>query len=262
MLLAGLDVPFSEYSLANLLLYRGVHAYRFYDEVEPFVVGVTYDGVKHAMPLQAANASYIQRMLSVSDCLYPVVPHYAAGSKLTLERSEWSDSDSDYLYEADGLAVLRGARKKNAQARRFEEAVSPRLRPMDESAAHAAVAVLDGWLADVGKSAAETDYHNCREALEHLHLLDLIGWLVETGSGEPAGFVLTGHSCNGDVIFHYAKGRRKFVGVYPWMFASLASRFKGRLINFEQDLGNPRFAQSKRALAPCCKLIKYRIGNF
>lgn len=258
-LLAELRQPFSEYSLANLYLFRERHDYRLVDEPSPYLLGVTYDGEEHALPLTDLDDALLESMLDRADCIYPLEPDRAGALQRKGLYSYWNDDDSDYLYRADYLAVLKGARKKLSQARNFELGAAPALEPIASGNLADVKSVLAGWLADVGRREEETDYGNCIEALEAREQLGLSGILARTGGGEPVGFLLSGEDRRGGVIVHFAKGRREYDGVYPWMFSRHAAMLGDCLVNFEQDLGNAGFARSKRALAPMGKLVKYRV---
>jgi hypothetical protein len=247
----------SEYSLANLYLYRDRHAYRLVEDPIPHLLGMTYDGERHALPLAPLDDDgAVATLLDSVDCLYPLeeTEAEALGRRLGIA-IDWRDEDSDYLYDAPRLARLDGAKAKRAQARAFEEQAAPQLAALEEDAA---LAVLDGWLADVGRSAADTDFHECREAIALGKLFGLAGHMTIV-AGDPVAFLLAGPAVNGTRIVHFAKGRRAFAGAYPWMFARFAAICGADRLNFEQDLGKPGFAQAKRALAPVARLRKYRV---
>lgn len=259
LLLDELVRPFSEYSLANLYLFRGQHDYRLVGAPSPYLLGVTYDGEQYALPLTDLDEALLESMLDRADCIYPLERRQAEALQRKGLCFYWNDDDSDYLYRAVDLATLKGARKKLAQARRFELETAPRLESITDGNVANVKLVLAGWLADVGRREDETDYRNCIEALDTREQLGLSGVLARTEGGEPVGFLLSGEDRCGGVIVHFAKGRRKFDGVYPWMFSRFAATAGNCLINFEQDLGNPGFARSKKALAPLAKLVKYRV---
>jgi hypothetical protein len=168
------------------------------------------------------------------------------------------DADADYLYAAGRLAALKGGalKRKRSQAKGFQAGVNPVAVPLDTALAQA---VLDGWLADVGRDSALTDYAACREALVQRDALELEGLLVLSGDGTPLGFLLASALADGCKAVHFAKGRRAQAGVYPWMFARFAATAGVARLNFEQDLGKPGFAQAKRAFDPIARLAKYRL---
>jgi len=250
----------SEYSLANLWLYRGRHAYRLAEAPVPHILGTTYDGERHALPFGPLSPETARRLLDGADCLYPLdraeAEALAAAGGFAADRRE---ADSDYLYAADRLARLDGAKAKRAQARAFAAAAAPRLVPIAAAGEAAARAVLDGWLADVGRAAEATDVAECREAIAMRDALGLDARLVLAGGGDPVAFLIAGPGADGSRIVHFAKGRRAFAGAYPWMFAAYAAQHPGARLNFEQDLGKPGFAQAKRALAPAGRIDKYRL---
>jgi hypothetical protein len=260
--LAALIAPtgsgLSEYSLANLYLYRGRHHYRFHRSPVPHIRGVTYDGAVHALPLGPLSAGSAARLLDECDCIGPLgaeAPALAAALGLDCG---WVEADSDYVYDAARLAALAGAKAKRAQARAFEAQHNPDFVPLTGGRMLLAEEVLGGWFADVGRAPGDTDFAECREALKLRDALGLEGWLAMV-VGEPVGFILAGPAPDGSRIVHFAKGRRAYAGAYPWMFARYAARIGTGPINFEQDLGKPGFAQAKRAFAPAARLHKYRL---
>jgi len=257
-LIAASGSPLSEYSLANLYLYRHRHHYRFVDAPVPHVRGVTYDGEPHVLPLAPLDAMTVDELLVDSACLAPLGSEAPALARRLDLACGWNEDDSDYVYDAARLGQLTGAKAKRAQARAFEESMAPALVAITADNLAQADAVLDGWFEDVGRGAADTDLDECREALALREALDLEGRLV-LARGAPVAFLLAGPGADGSRIVHFAKGRRAFAGAYPWMFAAYAREVGEGRINFEQDLGKPGFAQAKRAFAPAAKLHKYRL---
>ena len=257
-LLSAVDSPLSEYGFANLYLFRDTHDYRFVDCAIPHLRGTAYDGQRHIMPLGPIDEHMIA-LLDEAECLYPIGAEGPAIAERLDLSCTWNDADSDYVYDAARLALLDGAKTKRAQAREFERAQSPVARWFAKNDESEARAVLAGWLADVGRSAATTDVAACIEALSLREALGLEGMLVVRGGGEPVAFLLASVRTDGSRVVHFAKGRRAYAGAYPWMFARYAATCGAVWLNFEQDLGKPAFAQAKRALAPSGQLRKYRL---
>jgi hypothetical protein len=261
---ARLRGPFSETSFANLYLFRRVHNYRVIEGPLPHVEGRTYDGTRHLLPLfdpVTASPEALRRLLRGGRVLYPVSEETTLALAAQGFVAAWNDADSDYFYNAEAMSELEGARAKRSQARKFEREWNPEVRDVEGSTLADAQCVLDRWQADVDKPWAQTDYEACAEALGLRDQLGMFG-LVTYAKGEPAGLVLTSEAADGTVVVHFAKGGRAFDGVFPYMFRELARRVKSssRCLNFEQDLGNPGFRQSKRAFAPAAWLRKYRVG--
>ncbi len=245
----------SEYSLANLYLYRARHAYRLVDGELPHLVGRTYDGRDHALPLCPLDRGAAEHLLEGVDCIYPLhegeARHLSASRRFCLDQRP---EDDDYLYEVRKLAALAGAKTKRAQAAAFER-MGPHLASFDAAAAHA---VLAGWLDDAGRGPDHADGHECAEAIDRCAELGLSGLVVRLAS-EPVAFLLAGPPREEQRIVHFAKGRRSLAGAYPWMFSRFAGMAGTRLLNFEQDLGNAGLAQAKRALGPLAKVPKFRL---
>jgi hypothetical protein len=251
----------SEYSVSNIFLYRHRHDYRLVNGRVPMIVGRTYDGVSHILPLGPLDDAAIDDALSLADCVYPLdeIEALRIGERKSLAAS-YNDADSDYIYDAARLSRLEGAKLKRSQAASFDREASPQLLDMDSVGEAAAYRLLEGWFDDVGRPVEATDLAECREAIALRHSLGLEGWIA-VSEGQAAGFVLAGSNRAGTRTIHFAKGRRACAGVYPWMFARFAESCGAQTLNFEQDLGNPGFAQAKRALGATARIRKYRVGH-
>jgi len=241
----------SEYCFANLFLFRHRHRYRICDEPVPHLRGITYDGEVHALPLVDLDRGIADALLaSEVTCLYPFAAEteaQAAGLGLSCG---FNPADSDYWYDASELMTLTEAGDRRRQATTFETAHAPRIEQWSGAAGHAALKVLQGWLADVGRERDATDFAECKEAIALMQELGLEGRLVRIGGGQPVAFLIASARADGVRVVHFAKGRRAHSNAYPWMFARYAGEKGARWCNFEQDLGNPGLAQSKRAYGP------------
>ncbi|MDG6079840.1 DUF2156 domain-containing protein [Erythrobacter litoralis] len=258
---AALEIgPFApaEYSFANLWLFRNRHDYRLVEDGLPHIRGITYDGEVHALPLEKPSGDNFRALLSTGvDCIFPVGD---AVSQLVEElglRCDHRDADSDYWYDAAAMAQLSGAKARRSQARQFETTLAPEFEDWSDHCVTEALQVLEGWSEDVGRPADRTDIAECREALDLTGELGLEGCLVKV-SGEAVAFLLSSGTRDTRIV-HFAKGRRQYSAAYPWMFSQYAGRSGAQWINFEQDLGNPGLAQSKRAYVPAKRQSKWRL---
>jgi hypothetical protein len=258
-LLQATGSPLSEYSFANLYLFRQRHDYHVIAGDAPAVLGRTYDGERHALPLGPLTQESAHAMLERADCLFPIDEAHAGAAEALGLASDWREADCDYVYDRADLGVLAGAKAKRAQARSFAAQCAPTPEPLTPSLEAEANEVLDGWMADTHRAPGETDDDACREAIGSLSALELSGLLVRTGDGRPVAFMISSTGAAGSEIVHFAKGRRAFDGVYPWMFARFAQLSAADELNFEQDLGHPGFAQSKKAFAPKLRRRKLRL---
>lgn len=260
-LLRDLGSPLSEYSFANLFLFRRVHGYRLIRHPLPHVLGTTYDGVTHAMPLVELEAGAVRVLLGRARCIYPLtedMARRALGHGMSLE---WNDDDSDYTFDAARLAELEGKvlRPKRAQAQAFAATVNPSVAPLGPGNLSSAVEVLELWAGQVNRSSDETDYAACREALENFDALGLNGLVINDARGAACGFLLAQRIGKGGVAVHFAKGNREYAGIYPFMFSQFAARAGASWLNFEQDLGKAGLRRAKRALDPSGQMRKFRL---
>ena len=250
----------SEYCFANIYLFRGRHGYRLIDESMPHLRGTTYDGAIHALPLAPLDAPAMASLLqSGIDCIYPLSSEPSDRLIQAGWRREFVQADSDYWYDGAAMAQMRFAKGRRAQGLAFAAEFQPSFEGWNDAAVAEAHAVLEGWLDDVGRDIAATDYGECREAISLVGELGLEGGLVRTGQGEAVAFLLASRRADGIRVIHFAKGRRAYSGAYPWLFANYAQVSEARLLNFEQDLGNPGLAQSKRAYLPIEQRKKWRL---
>jgi hypothetical protein len=257
LLAARPDLAFSEASFANLFLFRGVHDYRFHRRPWPHIAGVTYDGVRHTMPLVALSPSRAEALLARAECLYPV--DAAEVAELGPDwQSHYIADDSDYLF--DTAALRRLPKKKRQQAERLEQALMPALTLDAAGFEDLVLPILDQWLVEVGKPRQTTDYDICREAIAHAQVLGLQSAIVSI-AGTPRGFLLGSGLPDGSVAVHFAKATRTIPGLYPWLFSRFARRCGRYRLNFEQDLGHAGLRQAKRALEPLRLLHKYRVSR-
>ena len=260
--LRPIQTGLSERCAANLVLFRSAHGYRL---TEDAVIGETYDGQKHVMPLvgiRSASDSQLARWFDLAPALYPLdeteIGRFGVGYTISANAD-----DADYIYDCARMATMVGpiARKKRAQADRFQQQSRPFTRSLEGDAVPDALAVLDQWQSDVAKPWSATDYAACREGLLNIETLGLEGRITYTGEGAAAGFVLGGAVAPDTFAVHFAKGGRRHRDIFPYMFRELAQRFEQRFarLNFEQDLGSVGFRHAKRALAPSGQLSKYRV---
>lgn len=260
-LLRELDLPLSEYSFANLYLFRAVHRYVLVFHPLPYVLGVTYDGVKHAMPLARFSGTDVGSLLEHASCIYPVTDEIAQGAAGFGLQSRWNDDDSDYTYDARKLAALEGRtlRPKRIEAEAFAAMARPSIAPIGAGDLDKAFDTLELWASQVDRAKADTDYHACREALANFEALGLSGIVISDSAGVPCAFLLAQSLGRNGAAVHFAKGNRNYPGVYTYMFSQFAARTGASWLNFEQDLGKPGLRQAKRALDPAAQLRKYRL---
>lgn len=256
----------SDYSFANLYLFRRAHDYRYLDGDWPGIAGRSYDGQRHFLPLfdpARAPAEVLGAFLARHECFFPLDAGCADGLVSRGLALASRRNDADYLYPlAQFLGypgrALRNKRLQLQQARRFSLALQPLDTPDGRRAAHQ---VLARWMKARDLGAGAADQRPCEEAIEQGSALGLTGWVLRA-DGEPAAFALAEPLVDATWVVRFAKGDDAVPGVYAALFEALATQLAGRArwLNFEQDLGHPGFRQAKLAYRPACLLPKYRLS--
>lgn len=266
-----LDLPLSEYSFANIYLFREKHQYAFHDHGSTaFIRGVTYDGESHLLPLvdMAHAAPQLREALlqemNPGDWLYPVPERWLDLFPEDRYERSYRDADSDYIYETSRMASMAGRKlhKKRNLIKQFEEGYNHRVLSLGEADSAEVLGVLDRWQEDLGAPAEDTDYASCREALTLSPRLPLEGLVVEV-EGLPgrgtAGFLIYEDLPSGVRVIHFAKALKDVKGLYPFLFREGARRTELPWINLEQDLGIEALGRNKRSYQPHHQERKYRI---
>lgn len=258
----------SEYSFANLYLFRDIHDHQVLTE-DGFiaVTGKTYDGHFYVMPtadIRTAGLEQLQAVLPEYDFLFPVPEEWLGAFEAGELTIKFLEGDSDYIYTIDKLSTYQGQKlhsKKNL-LNQFLSLYSPRALPLTRERMKDALEVLETWQQDVGEDKSATDYFPCREAFELYDELVLCGGIYYVDN-EPAGFII-GEELNGRMFaLHFAKGKRKFKGMYQYMYNHFAKIMPKQyeFFNFEQDLGKLALKIAKSSYQPDRMLRKYRVSG-
>ncbi len=264
--LKGIDIPVSEYSFPNAYLFRAVHRYEVLRDREVFLRGVSYDGSTYLMPtwnVKETDVPYLRDMMASVDCLFPVpeawLPIFSTGGF----DFHYKEGDTDYIYTLEKMSTFRGRHlhKKRNLLKQFVTAHSHREVPLTRELMDDAVSVLNEWQAETGLASQDTDYQPCLEALQLYDELVLCGGIYYADD-EPAGFIV-GEELNPETfVLHFAKARKKYKGIYQYMFNSFAKILpaKYRFLNFEQDLDREALRIAKSSYLPDLMLRKFRVS--
>lgn len=256
----------SEFSFANLYLFREAHDYHVATLPEGiFISGRAYDGSRFLMPaakIPKEQTDAVLQLLKEGESIFPVPEEWLPafeGKKVSFTSS---DDDSDYIYTVEKLSTYQGQKlhgQKNL-LNQFLARYTPEARPLTQERMDDAREILEAWQEDVGEEKTATDYFPCREAFERYDALVLCGGIYYV-EGEAAGFVI-GEEIRPDMFaLHFAKGRRKFKGLYQYMYNHFAKILPKQyaFLNFEQDLGKLALRIAKSSYHPDRVLKKYRV---
>ncbi len=256
----------SEYSFANLYLFR--HAHNFHlvvDGQEMWLTGKTYDGHSFVMPTCDIRTQSVEPLLKVArgyDFIFPIDEAWLSSFDPKGVRVEFDEGDSDYIYTTQQMATYQGPKmhgKKNL-LNQFMALYTPEAKPLTKERMADARDVLDAWQADMAESKEETDYAACLEAFDLYDELVLCGGIYYVNQ-EPAGIIM-GEEFNQTMFtLHFAKGKRKFKGMYQYMFNHFTKMLPHHyeFLNLEQDLGKLALKIAKASYHPERMLKKYRV---
>jgi len=256
----------SEYSFANLYLFRQAHDYHVLnDGQEIFLSGKTYDERPFLMPTRDIRTSPVQKLIEIGqnyDFIFPIPEEWLSAFDGYSIESDVNEGDSDYVYSAEKMISLKGPQlhaKKNL-LNQFLSLYVPDPRPLTPDRMADALDVLEIWQVDVGGPKSETDYYSCREAFELYEELVLCGAIYYVND-EPAGFIMGEEFNKSMFTLHFAKGKRKFKGMYQYMYNHFAKMLpqKYEYLNFEQDIGKLALKIAKSSYYPDRMLKKYRV---
>ncbi|MBF0483348.1 MAG: DUF2156 domain-containing protein [Candidatus Omnitrophica bacterium] len=256
----------SEYTFASIYLFRDMYKYELLALGDKYLIrGQTQEGQKFIMPtenLSGVDISYLLEAAKDIDFIYPIPKEWTEIFTSSGAEISFNKNDSDYVFKVERLSTYKGQKlhsKKNL-LNQFLAAYKVQALPLIKERMADAFNILDAWQADMGEEKNKTDYFNCREALELYDDLVLCGGIYYVNN-EPAGFLL-GEELNSTMFcLHFAKGKRKFKGLYQYMFNQFANILpqKYEWINLEQDMGILALKTAKASYDPDVMVEKFRV---
>ena len=265
-LLRAAGAGLSEYSFANLYLFREKHDYRVIPEAPFFVTGKSYSGDPFAMPTGDArliDRELIDRMIGRCGCLFPVPEHWLTAFPPDGYEITHDDAESDYIHAITRLAEYSGSKlhaKKNL-VNQFLRDYQVEALPLTNDRLGDAMRILDQWASSGSDLPPDlTDYGPCSEAIALYEKLVLCGAIYYVDSA-PAGFIIGEELDDETFVLHFAKADRRIKGIYQYMYRQFAAIMPARyaLFNLEQDLGLDPLRKTKASYDPDRMGIKYRI---
>ena len=263
--LKAVGTALSEYTFANLYLFRRNHDYEVIQDREVFIKGVSFDGRTYLMPtvdVRALDPQYLRDIMRGVDFLFPIPEEWLTAFDRDSFEATFAEGDADYLFTVEKMSSYKGRNlhKKRNLLKQFLEMHTHDARPLTNDKLDEARFVLSDWLQTSKMTPADTDYGPCLEALDRYEELVLCGGIYYADN-EPAGFVL-GEEVNEDTfVLHFAKARTKFKGVYQYLFNNFAKILppKYKYLNLEQDLDKENLRVFKSSYVPDAMLKKARV---
>lgn len=270
-LLKKLSHGISEFTFANLYLFRDRHGYKVSrvgsyvgqgDEPSMVITGEDWGKPffmlpfaipeKETLDLLFENHRQLKCVSTVqADC-------FVRGGYTVME-----DRDNfDYLYLQENLANLGGRKyhKKRNLIKAFVRDYEYEGRPLlDEYIPHA-LGVLEQWRENRDDDA---DYLPAKEALEMCSPLQLCGGIYYV-EGQPVAYSLGEENAGGtSFVIHFEKAVPGYKGLWQFVnqaFASILTEYY-TTVNREQDLGNEGLRKAKMSYQPHDFVKKYRVDS-
>jgi hypothetical protein len=261
-----LNLPLSDYTFANIFLFRNISHYEFLQtDCGLFISGHNRQGQSYIMPLndlRNCDQQTFEILLDGQNFFFPIPEEWLSFFPEDKFVINYDESESDYLYLTEKMASFKGNQynRHRNHLNQFFSAYIPRAEAISIHNAQQAMSVLNVWQDDSRLASAKTDFEQCREALENFSALDLWGTLYYIDD-EPAGFIL-GEALNTETfVLHFAKASKKYHGIYEFMFNDTARRLlpQYKFMNLEEDMGNKNLRRTKGSYGPEVLLKKYHI---
>ncbi|MBI5642193.1 MAG: DUF2156 domain-containing protein [Deltaproteobacteria bacterium] len=259
-LFKGARHEISEFTFANIYLFRETHNYRISMLSDGLLVitgndnGSPFFMLPFGLPDKDTLGSLFKDHISMKAV--------SEGQALILKEAGYEvtgDTDNfDYLYNRDELARLSGRkfhRKKNL-VNAFIGNYRYEAEPLLEEYMGDAVFINEEWRKEHGEAG---DFKAAKDALLNCYELQLCGYIYYV-EGSPAAFTLGEELKPDTFVVHFEKGRGAFKGLLQFVNQSFSSLLpeKYTTVNMEQDLGDEGLRQSKLSYRPSGFVKKYR----
>ncbi|MDY6820952.1 MAG: phosphatidylglycerol lysyltransferase domain-containing protein [Deferribacterota bacterium] len=267
-----IDTIISEYSFANLYLFRKRHNYKvitFDDSI--YLSGITVDNINFVMPLidlygRENGDREITKLIDFAKkedkIIFPVDERWLTSFNMPSDKIYYCEADTDYIYTAEKMCTYKGRKlhKKRNLLKQFKIKYNYKSFPLVKQEVQKAKDVLDVWINQNNLNKADSDYEACYEALEKMDELILCG-IIYYVDDDPAGFILGEELRDDTFVVHFAKAKKEYKGIYQFIYNNFAKILPKRYkyLNFEQDLGKDSLRIAKRSYIPDYLLKKYRI---
>jgi len=258
----------SEFSFANLYLFRNAHHYRLTLVGDSLVVlGTGYSGEYYFLqPLDGDIEYALNFLVSEGHVLYGVDGEFVATFLRELEGLDFSeDRDSfDYVYNRNDLATLSGNRyhKKMNRVHYFKRRHSFTVDAYSHRYYDESLALLADWRrirsSDESQSL-ELEADAAAEGLEKAAILGLEGVVILV-DGLVRAYAL-GEKLNSNTsVCHFEKADPFLDGIYQVVDQEFNRRcfVECEFVNKEQDLGSPALRKSKLSYHPVELVKKHR----
>jgi uncharacterized protein len=258
----------SELTFAGLYLFRAAHEYRVSMAGDSLVIlGKGYDGQLYCLPPLGGDIPAALSMLFADDMpLYGADEQFADAHLTGRNLEVFEDRDSfDYLYQRDDLATLPTNRfhKKKNRIKYFSVRHTYEVDTLSRLHRDGCLVLLNEWgrAAEAeGKRSFRLELDATVEALESVELLGLEG-VVVTVAGVVKAFAIGERLNKETAVCHFEKADPFMEGLSQLVNREFCRLLFNdcRLVNREQDLGEPGLRNAKLSYHPVELVKKFRV---
>ena len=252
----------SEFSFANIYLFRKTHHYRLTTlaDSSPVLLGQDRSRPFFMLPFGLPPQAELEALFQEYGMMKAASKSQAASLTARGFRAIADRDNFDYLYSRRDLAMLGGRsyHKKRNLIKAFVNTHNYRALPLRQEFVADALRVLDDWRAENDRPG---DYEAAREALEQMERLQLCGGLYYVEQ-RPVAYVLGEELASmATYLIHFEKAVAGYKGLYQFINQSFASVLpeEYEMINREQDLGDQGLRQAKLSYKPSGFIEKFKV---
>lgn len=252
----------SEFSFANIYLFRAAHNYsitRLKESGLLMITGEDKGGRFFMLPFGLPGKAVLDELFKRFSFMKCVPESYAEALRNLGYRLEEDRDNFDYLYIRKELSKLEGRRfhRKKNLVNFFTGRYSYVGKPLLNEYINDALFILDEWVK--GKEVPG-DYDAAKEGLLKCDGLKLCGAIYYVEE-KPAAYVLGEELGSGAFAIHFEKGIGEYKGLLQFVNQSFSSLLpeKYEIINREQDLGDQGLRKAKMSYRPSGFIKKYRV---
>jgi len=255
----------AEFSFANIYLFRELHNYRisrFEEEDDICITGRDNQNPFFMLPFGLPGKDVLEILFHDHSSMKAASGEQAKKLE-NMGYTVMEDRDNfDYLYLREDLANLTGRKfhKKRNLIKAFLNNYEYQGEPLLDEYIPAALDILETWRKGRDNPG---DYYAAKEALEKSWDLQLCGGIYYV-DGKPVAYSLGEEIAYGEVfVIHFEKAVIDYKGLYQFINQSFSAILpeKYKMINREQDLGNPGLRKAKESYHPCGFVKKYRVNK-
>ncbi len=254
----------SEFTFANLYLFRDTHKYRIsmLDDGLLLISGEDNGNPFFMLPFGWPGKEILEQLFGrfgTMKCISVTqVQHLEAlGYEVTEDRDNF-----DYLYSRKDLAELAGRKfhKKRNLIKAFLNNYNYEGRPLLETYMEDALGILEKWRANRDDPG---DYVAAKEALEKAEELQLCGGIYYVEDTPVAYSLGEELACGKSFVIHFEKAVDEYKGLWQFVNQAFASILPEQYetVNREQDLGSAGMRQAKMSYKPIGFVKKFKITS-